>query len=215
MVYANNKKWRIRDLASVYIGFKKSGVRNWQFKTSGVKLLNVSNITTTNTIDLKKSSIYLSEDEVEKIYSHFLLDEGDLVIASSGISFDIDKLLRTKIAFVSQKHLPLCLNTSTMRFKSKDENIAILNFLRYWLESEPFRVQITKLVTGSAQQNFGSSHLKQLQISLPTVGEQRRIAAILDKADRLRANAVLPKLFRSLFSNRLYPNMFGDLVSNR
>ena len=92
------------------------GVRNWQFRDSGVKLLNVANIEKSGGLNLDKTNRYLSVEEVETRYSHFLVDAGDLVIASSGISFDVDGMLRTRGAFVDESHLPLCLNTSTIRF---------------------------------------------------------------------------------------------------
>ena len=69
------------------------GVRNWQFTTSGIKLLNVANIVKDGSIDLSKTDRHLSEEEVEKKYSHFLVDSGDLVIASSGITIDSDGFL--------------------------------------------------------------------------------------------------------------------------
>lgn len=186
------------------------GVRNWQFTTSGIKLLNVGNITTAGHLDLGKTSIHLSVEEVDRTYRHFLLDAGDLVIASSGISFDIDGLLRTKTAFINQKELPLCLNTSTIRFKSKDEELASLRFLRYWFDAQDFRLQITRLVTGSAQQNFGPSHLKQLTIPFPSLPEQKRIAAILDKADRLRRQRRLAQTLSDSFLQSVFIKMFGD-----
>jgi type I restriction enzyme S subunit len=55
------------------------------------------------------------------------------------------------------------------------------------LQSNEFRNQITKLVTGSAQLNFGPSHLKQLKVNLPPLAQQQRIAAILDKAAEIKA----------------------------
>src|SRR5260221_1661423 len=181
------------------------GVRKWQFTTSGIKLLNVGNILPIGELDLEKTDRCLSREEVEKRYKHFLVDEGDLVIASSGISFDDDGLLRTRGAFVQRSHLPLCLNTSTIRFKSKAD--ADLRFLRYWLDSFEFRSQITRLVTGSAQQNFGPSHLENLRITLPDPTEQRRIAGELERADGLRrkrryalelADSFLPAAFLQL-----------------
>lgn len=189
------------------------GVRNWQFADFGVKLLNVANILKTGEIDLSKTDRYLSEDEVESRYSHFLADEGDLVIASSGISIDDDGFLRTRGAFIRQKHLPLCMNTSTIRFKTLD-GISDLGFLKHWLQSFEFRSQITREVTGIAQKNFGPSHLKRLKISLPLLAEQKRIAGILDAADALRAKrretlAQLDTLLQSTFLD-----MFGDPVTN-
>ena len=141
-------------------------MRNWQFTTSGVKLLNVGNITIDGRVDLRRSERHISEDEAFGRYSHFLVEEGDLLMPSSGIPIDEDGLLRTRSAFAASSDLPLCMNTSTIRFKPKMEGASLL-FLQGWLQSREFRTQITKLVTGSAQKNFGPSHLKQLSITLP------------------------------------------------
>jgi type I restriction enzyme S subunit len=178
-----------------------------------VKLLNVANIEKGGTLNLAKTDRHLDSSEVAKKYSHFLINEGDLVIASSGISFDNDGLLRTRGAFVERQHLPLCLNTSTIRFKPID-GVSDLRFLRHWIDSLNFRVQISKLVTGSAQQNFGPSHLKETKIPLPPLAEQKRIAAILDAADALRtkrreALGQLDALLQSTFIT-----FFGDPVEN-
>ena len=117
------------------------GVRNWQFQKEGIKLLNVANIEKNGQLNLGKTDRYLAPDEANGKYAHFLLDEGDLVIASSGISFDTDGMLRTRGAFVEREHLPLCLNTSTIRFKPKDGR-SDLKFLRHWLDGSEFRGQI-------------------------------------------------------------------------
>ena len=189
------------------------GVRRWQFKDQGIKLLNVKNILKTGKLDLLNTDRYLDTKEVTSKYNHFLVDEGDLVIASSGISIDEDGFLRTRGAFVHKNHLPLCMNTSTIRFKA-NKGVSSLSFLKHWIDSYEFRVQITREVTGIAQKNFGPSHLKRLKISLPPLEEQKRIAAILDKADALRqkrqhAIAKLDELLQSVFLD-----MFGDPVTN-
>jgi len=153
-------------LSDVFWFQEGPGVRNWQFTTSGVKLLNVGNITIDGRVDLLRSERHVSEDEAFGRYSHFLVDEGDLLMPSSGIPIEGDGLLRTRSAFATSSDLPLCMNTSTIRFKPKMEEASLL-FLQGWLQSREFRAQITKLVTGSAQKNFGPSHLKQLSITLP------------------------------------------------
>jgi type I restriction enzyme S subunit len=111
----NKDRWIEADLTDAYWFQEGPGVRNWQFTTYGIKLLNVANILKTGTIDLSKTDRCLSTEEVQQKYKHFLADAGDLVIASSGISFDTDGLLRTRGAFVKANHLPLCMNTSTIR----------------------------------------------------------------------------------------------------
>ena len=186
------------------------GLRNWQFTSSGIKILNVGNIMPDGSIDLSRTDRHLSKAEFDSKYSHFGVESGDLVIASSGISFDEDGLLRTKIAFVGDEHLPLCMNTSTIRFKAK-EDLSDLRYLRHWLQSDDFRRQVSRLVTGSAQLNFGPGHLKQMAIRLPPLDEQRRIAAILDKADALRqkrkrAIALLAEMQSSLAARLAFSN---------
>ena len=177
--------WPTVQLGDAYWFQEGPGIRNWQFKNSGIKLLNVGNIEKVGRINLAKTDRHISLDEAYGKYKHFLCDEGDLVIASSGISIDDDGYLRTRGCFIEKQHLPLCINTSTIRFKSLGNND--LSYLKHWLQSVEFRRQITKLVTGSAQLNFGPSHLKQLKISIPPLAEQQRIAEILDKAAAIKA----------------------------
>ena len=165
------------------------GIRKWQFTDTGVKLLNVGNITVDGRLDLSKTERHVSADEANGRYKHFLVDPGDLVIASSGISFDADGLLRTRGAFVDEVDLPLCMNTSTIRFKAKT-GLSHLTYLRSWLNSAEFRSQISRLVTGSAQQNFGPSHLKQMQITLPPVSIQERFAQQVRAIERHRTRCL-------------------------
>jgi type I restriction enzyme S subunit len=200
-------RWPFIQLVDAFWFQEGPGVRNWQFTTEGIKLLNVANIEKDGSLNLAKTDRHLDKLEVKKKYSHFLIDPGDLVIASSGISFDEDGLLRTRGAFVRESDVPLCLNTSTIRFKAIGEKSDV-RFLRHWLDGNEFRSQITKLVTGTAQQNFGPSHLKLTKITLPPLTEQRRIAAILDQAEALRSkrrsalgqlNVLLQAIFFDIF----------------
>lgn len=177
--------WNRTSLSNAYWFQEGPGVRKWQFRSDGIKLLNVGNIEKDGSLNLNKTDKYLSREEVRSKYRHFLVDAGDLVIASSGISFDQDGMLRTRGAFVSEQHLPLCMNTSTIRFKAV-EQISDLRFLLAWLDSREFREQITRFVTGSAQQNFGPSHLSRLTITLPPFEIQREFARRVSAVEKLK-----------------------------
>ena len=106
------KDWQIKKLPEVVFFQEGPGVRNNQYTQTGVKLLNVANLVEGQVV-LENTNRYISEEEAYGKYNHFLVDEGDLIIASSGIKVEyFDK----KMGFVKKEHLPLCMNTSTIKF---------------------------------------------------------------------------------------------------
>lgn len=172
--------WDVDLMSNHYWYQEGPGVRKHQFTETGVKLFNGTNIQKSR-INIKNTKTHISEEEANGTYSHFLADEGDLVIACSGIS--VDKF-DEKIAFIEEQHLPLCMNTSTMRFKVKDDKNACIHYLRYYMMSTLFKDQIRSQITGSAQLNFGPSHVSNCFIVLPTFEEQQKIASMLTAADK-------------------------------
>lgn len=153
------------------------GVRNTQYTDSGVKLLNVANLVD-GRVDLSTSNRYISEEEAYGKYNHFLVDEGDFIIASSGIKVEyFDK----KMGFVDASQLPLCMNTSTIRFKVLEKEKLNIRYFMYYLKSQDFKNQLSRQITGSAQLNFGPSHLKKMKFPLVGIGEQNDICCKLDK----------------------------------
>ena len=153
------------------------GVRNTQYATEGVKLLNVANLVD-GKVDLSTSDRYISEEEAYGKYKHFLCNEGDFVIASSGIKVEyIDK----KMGFIDKSMLPLCMNTSTIRFRVLDENQLRIRYFMYYLKSQHFKGQLFRYITGSAQLNYGPSHLKKMVMPLIDLVKQDEIIACMDK----------------------------------
>ena len=85
-------------------------------------------------------------------------------------------------------------------------------YLRRWLSS--VRSTLERDARGVTQKNISATLVRSLEIPLPPLPEQRRIAAILDQADALRAKrrealAQLDSLTQSIFIE-----MFGDPASN-
>ena len=200
------------ELIDKYLWYQEGpGVRKNQYTSSGVKLLNVANLVE-GKIDLSTSSRYISEDEANGRYNHFLVDEGDLIIASSGIQVSY---FEKKMGIAKKHHLPLCMNTSTIRFKVLDNKIMDIRYFMYFLKSNLFKNQIRKLITGSAQLNFGTSHLKKIKIEVPELKKQQEIVRKLDKVKKIiniRLNQIieLNELIKSQFVE-----MFGDIKNSK
>lgn len=170
--------WEV-DLLPDLVWFQEGpGVRKHQFTTSGVKLLNGTNIENGN-LYLDKTDKYVSFAEANGAYSHFLVDEGDILIACSGIT--VEKF-HEKVTEAKPQHLPLCMNTSTMRFKIISDRL-LKYYFYHFLQSDSFKNQISEQITGSAQLNFGPAHVKWVEIKYPNPMEQSRIAEILTDMD--------------------------------
>jgi type I restriction enzyme S subunit len=173
-----NDEWEMKKLPELVWFQEGPGVRNSQFTNSGVKLLNGTNIEDGKLL-LEKTVRYISEKEANGWYSHFLVNDGDILIACSGVS--IDKF-DEKVTIANSVHLPLCMNTSTMRFQIISKELS-KNFFFHFLKSKSFKSQIGGKATGSAQLNFGPSHVKMIDISFPKIEEQIHIATILSDMD--------------------------------
>ena len=178
---ASRNNWDLKLISDVVFFQEGPGVRKHQYTSKGVKLLNVTNILD-GKLDLDATDRYISKEEAYGKYKHFLVDEGDLLIACSGIQISyFDK----KIAFVSSEHLPLCMNTSTMRFRTNNENELNIKYFYYFLKSNYFKKQLARQITGSAQLNFGPSHIKKMFIIIPEIEYQIKLAKILDIITKL------------------------------
>ena len=87
---------------------------------------------------------------------------------------------------------------------------ADINFLCYFLN----QLDLTPYITGSAQPKLTADKLQKLKIPLPPLPEQKRIAAILEKCDRLRRTRHYSLRLGETFLKSVFLEMFGDPVTN-
>ena len=87
-------------------------------------------------------------------------------------------------------------------------------YFGHYFKTASYRRLVSQLASGLNINNLKKEHLDNLQIPIPPLAEQQRIAGILDAADALRAKrrealAQLDTLLQSTFLD-----MFGDPVTN-
>ena len=166
-------EWEEKELPNICWFQEGPGLRQWQFTNRGIKVINVTNLER-GYLNLSRTDRFISLEEFNKMYQHFEIDEGDIVVASSGNSY-------CKTAVVRKQDLPLLMNTSVIRFKPIEG--IIYPYLLIFLKSKLFKDQIDLLITGGAQPNFGPAHLKKIKLTLPKKKEQEAIATILSDMD--------------------------------
>jgi type I restriction enzyme S subunit len=150
--------WKIYPFEE-FISFQEGpGIRNWQYvPQNGTKFINIRCIQDGD-LKLDTANMITIEEACGK-YSHFMLNEWDVVISTSGTL--------GRYAVVRKEHLPLCLNTSVIRFVPKHTFSHFSYMLGYLTSSEFFEHLQTK-ASGSVQANFGPMHLRQIAMLVPS-----------------------------------------------
>jgi len=97
-----------------------------------------------------------------------------------------------------------------MALDSLDQNKVSQRFLFYALSNRGLRDSIT----GTAQPQITRQSLEKVEIPLPPLEEQKRIAAILDKADTIRKKRKQAIELTEQFLRSAFLDMFGDPITN-
>lgn len=143
---------------------------------------------------------YITDLAVKKS-SAKLVSKGSLLIAMYGAT----------VGEVSQLTFDATTNQAICNIQP-DETVCDVNYLYRFLEaSKPY---LLSRRVGGGQPNISQGVIKDLDVLLPPLEEQRRIAAILDQADELRQKRqqAIEKLDQLLQAT--FIDMFGDPVSN-
>ncbi|VFU17375.1 restriction endonuclease subunit S [Methylocella tundrae] len=86
-------------------------------------------------------------------------------------------------------------------------------YLFHYLQTPRFR-EWTRNSSGVGIKNIRKSELDSYEVPFPNLDEQRRIAAILDKADAIRRKREQALALADDFLKSVFLEMFGDLSSN-
>ncbi|HZG28504.1 MAG TPA: restriction endonuclease subunit S [Ensifer sp.] len=169
---------------------------------NGVPFLFVSNIR--NGRISFETNKFVSREDYTTLTKNCPIEARDVLYTAVG-SYGNSAVVPSGRTFIFQRHIA--------HLKPQHE-LVDSTYLAQMLETPAVRRQADKLARGVAQKTVTLSSLRNFEIPLPPLNEQKRIAAILDKADALRAKrrqaiALLDSLTQSIFLE-----MFGDPVSN-
>lgn len=87
-------------------------------------------------------------------------------------------------------------------------------YLYYWVQTGSFVEDMMSKATGANYPAVSDKIIKESQIPLPPLPEQKRIAAILDKADAIRRKRQQAIQLADDFLRAVFLDMFGDPVTN-
>ena len=187
-----NGEWnrsRLGDVCRVIPGyaFKSS---DWQ--DSGIPVVKIRNIRGDNSVDLSEIDC-VPESLLTPKLQKFVLNNGDILVAMTGATAGKVGRVRTDC--------PILLNQRVAKIAPVE---ADHDFIWAIVSSEQYQKKFFNLADGAAQPNMSGGQIEGVEIPLPPLPEQRRIAGILSAYDdlienNLRRIRILEDMAQSLY----------------
>ncbi len=142
--------------------------------------------------------------------SGYMLKEGDILFSHINSPTHLGKTAM----YNKDKHGDLIHGMNLLCLRANQEK-AYPKYLNYAINAPTFKSQLPKITKKAVNQaSIAIADLKELEILLPPLPEQKRIAAILDKADSLRRKNQQAIQLADKFLRAVFLDMFGDPVTN-
>lgn len=152
------------------------GLQKSDFTDSGVGCIHYGQIYTHYGTYADKTKTYVSEDFFKKARK---AKTGDLVIATTS---ENDEDLCKAVAWLGKEEVAVSSDACIYRHKLNPK------FVAYFFQSEHFQKQKKRHITGTKVRRVNADDLAKLLIPIPSLEEQNRIVAILDKFDVLTSS---------------------------
>ena len=162
------ENWEIKKLAQVS-GFQNGfAFKSKTFKEEGIPVIRITNIQD-QSIDFSKV-VYVNPKDYDKDLTKYHIVKGDLLIAMSGATTG-------KIGINNSDNIAL-LNQRVGKFEPNEDLLKL--FLYYFLSTKV--EESLAISAGSAQPNLSTEQIKNFEIPIPPIEEQKEIVEILDQA---------------------------------
>lgn len=119
---------------------------------------------------------------------------------------------RMALGKVAINTIDLAINQDLKALFIKDNDVVDRDYLFRWLESQSSLIESEG--KGATVKGITLPFLKGLNVPIPPINEQKRIAAILDKADAIRQKREQAIKLADNFLRATFLEMFGDPVEN-
>lgn len=201
------EEWDVVKLGD-YIDFKNGfAFSSGNYSETGKIVIRMSNISTDGTLNVNNSNIKFIPDHIFDDLSDFTLRKGDLIMSMTDVTKDLAIVGRTSVIDKDNAYI---LNQRVGRIRTLEG--LDYKFLHHLTNSDFYLNKIHEKVTGSAQYNLSTEHIKRSLIVLPQISEQKEIAEILSAVDekisvnkKLKEKLVLLKkgLMQDLLSGKV------------
>ena len=173
-----------------------------EYVSSGIPFLRAENLQGDEII-LNSNTLYI-DDSTNQLLSRSVIQPGDVLISIAGT------IGRSAIV---PNNAPL-MNCNQAVAIVRISGPLNHRFLLHWLKTSDAQFQMTGAKVTQTISNLSLTQIRNLQIPLPSLSEQRRIVEILDQADALRKKHAEADARAARILPALFYKMFGDPATN-
>lgn len=197
--------WEKVKLGEVFTQIKNGASIKQTDGLSGIPITRIETISN-SFLDYDKLGYADINDES---FKEFYLEEGDILMSHINSWLHLGKT-----AIVQDLNRKVIHGMNLLLLKA-NRDLLFPKYSKYFFETEIFKQQLNKISNQSVNQSsFSVTKLRNLQIPLPPLPIQKRIAEILDAADALkRKDQQLLQKYDEL-AQAIFIDMFGNPVKN-
>ncbi|EJX0634310.1 restriction endonuclease subunit S [Salmonella enterica] len=189
---ANKKKWPLRKLNDICNNVIDCPHSTPKWVDNGTICIRTSNLSKGGWVWSDKR--FVSDETYLERTKRSVVDEGDIILSREGT---------VGVAAIVPENLKLCLGQRLVQLKL-DKNQVIPEYLLSFLLYELDPVRISRVMSGSTSKHINVSELKQLNVMLPSMEEQKLFAKIRNKIIKISTKSNADNfLFEALSSQLL------------
>lgn len=143
----------------------------------------------------------------ERISPQQRIRRNDVVIAASSGSLDVVGKAAPALADFEGGFGAFC---KVLRPAAKAHG----PYFAHFFKTQDYRRRVSALAGGANINNLRNEHLDEMQIPLPSLPEQRRIAEVLDRAEALRVKRRAALVQLDILTKSIFFDLFGDTNTN-
>lgn len=171
--------------AKIISGF---AFKSESFTDNGIPVIKISNIGLGDMRIEESNTQYVESDYLDKLDEKFKVSFGDVLISLTGSHITQPNSVVGRVSLYKESYISL-LNQRAGKVINIDKKVFDKRFLFYILNSASVRTTIALMAHGAASQaNVSPKDVERIKLLVPTVENQKKIAAILSAYDDLIEN---------------------------
>ena len=159
---------KVKEVAEIYLGLTHKP----KYVEAGIPFLSSQNVSS-GYLDFDNIK-YISQEEFDKASNTIKPKIGDVLFSRVGSNLGNPVIVDADVNF------GIYVSLGYLRAKENVDN----RFLKQWISSKEFSNQIRTKVSGGAKNNINTGWLKEFNITIPELDEQKKLVRILENIDK-------------------------------